>query len=212
MKGGAYAGLYLHAAQRALPAHGAQRAARRAPETIGPLSRRSCASPIRPRTTVPERPPHHETDPTQIFSLVASLTPFCDFNQSPRNMYQCQMGKQTMGTPYHSIPHRVDTKTYRLHTPQSPIVRNRSYDEHAMDEYATGTNAVVAVIAYTGYDMEDAMIINKMSYERGFGHGSLYLTVTVDLNEMKRKGRAPHLPLWQPARIRAGRPRRRPAR
>ena len=57
-----------------------------------------------------------------------------------------------------------------------------------MDEYANGTNAVVAVIAYTGYDMEDAMVINKMSYERGFGHGSLYLTVTVDLNDFKRRG------------------------
>ena len=48
--------------------------------------------------------------------------------------------------------------------------------------------AVVCVISYTGYDMEDAMIINKMSYERGFGHGSLYLNVTVDLNDFKRRG------------------------
>ena len=103
-------------------------------------------------------------------------------------MYQCQMGKQTMATPFHSIPHRVDTKAYRLQTPQSPIVRNRTYDEHSLDDYAMGTNAVVAVISYTGYDMEDAMIINKASYERGFGHGSLYLTVTVDLNDYKRKG------------------------
>lgn len=187
MKGGAYAGLYL--------ACGAARFLRTvrnvqldALETIGPFEQTQLRIAYSPEDYRPGETSHHETDPTQIFSLVASLTPFCDFNQSPRNMYQCQMGKQTMGTPYHSIPHRVDTKTYRLHTPQSPIVRNRSYDEHAMDEYATGTNAVVAVIAYTGYDMEDAMIINKMSYERGFGHGSLYLTVTVDLNEMKRKG------------------------
>ena len=157
-------------------------------ETIGPFEQTTLRIAYAPNDYRPAETSHCETDPTQIFSLVASLTPFCDFNQSPRNMYQCQMGKQTMGTPYHSIPHRVDTKTYRLHTPQSPIVRNKSYDEHAMDEYATGTNAVVAVISYTGYDMEDAMIINKMAYERGFGFGSLYLTVTVDLNEMRRKG------------------------
>ena len=43
-----------------------------------------------------------------------------------------------------------------------------------MDEYPAGTNAIVAVIAYTGYDMEDAMIINKSAYERGFGHGTVY--------------------------------------
>jgi len=120
--------------------------------------------------------------------LVASLTPFCDFNQSPRNMYQCQMGKQTMATPYHAHPHRTDTKTYRLQTPQSPIVRNENYDKFALDEYAMGTNAVVAVISYTGYDMEDAMIVNKSSYERGFGHASVYTVTTIDLNEMRRKG------------------------
>ena len=42
---------------------------------------------------------HAETGTAAMLSVVASLTPFCDFNQSPRNMYQCQMGKQTMGTP-----------------------------------------------------------------------------------------------------------------
>ena len=42
---------------------------------------------------------HAEFSTAAMLSVVASLTPFSDFNQSPRNMYQCQMGKQTMGTP-----------------------------------------------------------------------------------------------------------------
>ena len=42
---------------------------------------------------------HAETSTAALLSVVASLTPYSDFNQSPRNMYQCQMGKQTMGTP-----------------------------------------------------------------------------------------------------------------
>lgn len=54
-----------------------------------------------------------------------------------------------------------------------------------MDEYGSGTNAVVAVIAYTGYDMEDAMILNKSSVERGFAHGSVYKTECVCLAEGK---------------------------
>ena len=45
-------------------------------------------------------------------------------------MYQCQMGKQTMGTPFHSYPHRTDNKVYRLQTPQKPITRNESYDHY----------------------------------------------------------------------------------
>lgn len=58
-----------------------------------------------------------------MLSVVASLTPYSDYNQSPRNMYQCQMGKQTMGTPAQALAHRTDTKLYRLQTPQTPIAR-----------------------------------------------------------------------------------------
>jgi len=117
--------------------------------------------------------------------LIASLTPFSDYNQRPRNMYQCQMGKQSMGTPFHSFGHRTDTKSFRLLTPQSPLVKNDLYEKYEFDQYPQGTNAVVAVISYTGYDMEDAMIINKASYERGFSHGTVYKYKKLDLREKK---------------------------
>jgi hypothetical protein len=57
------------------------------------------------------------------------------------------------------------------------MVQNTNQAAYGMDEYPSGTNAVVAVISYTGFDMEDAMIISKSSYERGFGHGSVYKTL-----------------------------------
>ncbi len=126
---------------------------------------------------------HQELDPMNMLSLIASLTPFSDYNQSPRNMYQCQMGKQTMGTPCHSLPHRTDNKLYRLQTPQAAISQTARHGEYKMDEYPNGTNAVVAVLSYTGFDMEDAMILNKSSYERGFGHASVYKTMKVDIKE-----------------------------
>ena len=71
-------------------------------EYIGPLEQiyRNIAclpEDIRPETT------HQEIDPIRMLSLVAS--PFCDYNQSPRNMYQCQMAKQTMGTPMFNYPY-----------------------------------------------------------------------------------------------------------
>ncbi|KAK9845769.1 hypothetical protein WJX81_002042 [Elliptochloris bilobata] len=130
---------------------------------------------------------HAETHPTAMLSVVASLTPFSDFNQSPRNMYQCQMGKQTMGTPALALQYRSDTKMYRLQSPQTPLVRTQRYSEYCMDEFPSGTNMIVAVLAYTGYDMEDAMILNAAAVQRGLAHGSLYKTETLDLSEDKGK-------------------------
>jgi DNA-directed RNA polymerase I subunit RPA2 len=130
---------------------------------------------------------HMEISPVAMLSLLASLTPFCDFNQSPRNMYQCQMGKQTMGTPFHAFPHRIDNKVYRIQNPQTPLVQNQNYEHFNMNEYPLGCNAVVAVISYTGYDMEDAMIISKGSYERGWGHGSVYKHMKVNLVDDKAR-------------------------
>ena len=117
---------------------------------------------------------HQEIQPSNILSVVAATIPFLEYNQSPRNMYQCQMGKQTMATPYHNHPYRSDNKVYRLIYPQLPIVRTKTYEKYDFDLFPSGTNAVVAVISYTGYDMEDAMILNKSSYERGLAHGCIY--------------------------------------
>ena len=130
---------------------------------------------------------HMELNPTQMLSQIASLTPYSDQNQSPRNMYQCQMGKQTMGTPAHAIKHRNDNKLYRIQNPQAPLVQTQSHRDYCMDEYPQGTNAVVCVIAYTGYDMEDAMIINRSAFQRGFGHGCMCKTVVIDLAEEEKR-------------------------
>lgn len=64
------------------------------------------------------------------------------------------MAKQTMAFPYHNFRHRWDNKIYRLNTPQSPIVRTVGQDKFSVDDFPTGTNAVVAVISYTGIKKE----------------------------------------------------------
>lgn len=130
---------------------------------------------------------HVEFAPTNILSILANLTPFSDFNQSPRNMYQCQMGKQTMGTPGVALAHRSDNKLYKLQAGQTPIVKANLYDDYGMDNFPNGTNAVVAVISYTGYDMDDAMIINKSADERGFAYGVVYKVEKVDLSQQRRR-------------------------
>jgi DNA-directed RNA polymerase I subunit RPA2 len=82
-------------------------------------------------------------------SNLANLIPMPDNNQSPRNMYQCQMGKQTMGTPCHNYHQQSGSKLYRLQTPAAPLFRPVHYDNVDMDDFPMGTNAIVAVISYT---------------------------------------------------------------
>eukprot|EP01039_Chlorochromonas_danica_P010940 gene10940-12162_t len=130
---------------------------------------------------------HLELSAQTMLSQVASLTPYSDYNQSPRNMYQCQMGKQTMGTPTHALRTRTDNKLYRILNAQAPLVQTQFQSHYVMDEYPQGCNAVVAVISYTGYDMEDAMIISKSSWERGFGYGYVYKTKVIDLDEEEKR-------------------------
>ena len=88
-----------------------------------------------------------------------------------------------MGTAYHNHAFRMDNKIYRLLFPQAPLVRTENHTKYDFSLCPQGTNAVVAVISYTGYDMEDAMIMNKGAYERGFGHGCVYKSYIRELNE-----------------------------
>ncbi|KAI4153069.1 MAG: hypothetical protein LQ340_002524 [Diploschistes diacapsis] len=133
---------------------------------------------------------HVEIDIRNILSIFANQTPFSDHNQSPRNMYQCQMCKQSMGTAGTAGRYRTDNKAYRLHTGQTPIARPPLYNQYGLDNYPNGMNAVVAVISYTGYDMDDGMIINKSALERGFGNGSVYKTKIVRIDDDNTRARS----------------------
>jgi len=187
-----YAGLFVFACHSRMTRPVLQEGSE-AVEMISPLEQVFLHVAVVDDDVVEGQTTHREIDPCYMLSEVASLTPFCDNNQSPRNMYQCQMGKQTMGQPSHALSHRVDNKMYRLLVPQAPLVRTRQHAAYGLDDYAQGTNAVVAVISYTGFDMEDAMILNKSSYERGFAHASVYKNIKVDLGDeaerLSRSGR-----------------------
>lgn len=188
INGGPYPGLFLFTDAARVIRPVLHRASGKV-EMIGPMEQPFMDIACLPEDVREGSTTHQELDPTNMLSLIASLTPFSDYNQSPRNMYQCQMGKQTMGTPVHSLPQRSDNKLYRLQNPQAPIVQTARHGEYKMDEYPNGTNAVVAVLSYTGFDMEDAMILNKSSYERGFGHASVYKTIMIDLqDEIEKSG------------------------
>ena len=112
---------------------------------------------------------HMEIEPFTILGAVAGLIPFPDHNQSPRNTYQCAMGKQAMGLSASNLPLRMDSLTYNLVYPQKPLVDTKTIRLTGYDQLPAGQNAIVAVMSYSGYDIEDALVMNQASIDRGFG-------------------------------------------
>ncbi|KAF8341495.1 beta and beta-prime subunits of DNA dependent RNA-polymerase [Cantharellus anzutake] len=183
-EGGQYPGLYLFSG-RARMMRPVRYLLNGEEDSIGPFEQVYMDIAVKPEEIEKGVTTHVELNPTNFLSVIAGLTPFSDFNQSPRNIYQCQMGKQAMGTPAIALQHRSDSKLYRLQSGQTPVVRPEIHNSYCMDHFPNGTNAVVAVISYTGYDMEDAMILNKSAHERGFGYGTVYKLHEINLEQTK---------------------------
>ncbi|KAG7142334.1 DNA-directed RNA polymerase I subunit RPA2 like protein [Verticillium longisporum] len=183
--GGSYPGLYI-ASKAARMVRPVKYLPLQKQDYVGPHEQPYMSIAVVENEIISGESTHVEFDPTNMLSILANMTPFSDFNQSPRNMYQCQMGKQTMGTPATALAHRTDNKLYRIQTGQTPVVRSPLHNEYGFDNFPNGMNSVVAVISYTGYDMDDAMILNKSSHERGFGHGTIYKVKKVSLKDDSR--------------------------
>eukprot|EP00956_Cyclotella_meneghiniana_P004820 scaffold5975_cov64-Cyclotella_meneghiniana.AAC.8 len=112
---------------------------------------------------------HLEIDPMTLLGVVAGLIPNPHHNQSPRNTYQSAMGKQAIGTIGINQYVRTDGLLYTMVYPHKPMVKTRSLDIINFDNIPAGQNACIAVMSYSGYDIEDAVVLNKASIDRGFG-------------------------------------------
>ena len=112
---------------------------------------------------------HLEIEPFTLLGVCAGIIPYPHHNQSPRNTYQCAMGKQAMGNIAFNQLNRMDTLMYLLVYPQKPIVKTKTIELIGYDRLGAGQNATVAVMSYSGYDIEDAIVMNRASLDRGFG-------------------------------------------
>jgi DNA-directed RNA polymerase III subunit RPC2 len=77
------------------------------------------------------------------------------------------MGKQAMGTIACNQRNRIDTLLYNLVYPHKPMVKTRTIELINFEQLPAGQNAMVAVMSYSGFDIEDATVLNKASLDRG---------------------------------------------
>uniref|UniRef100_A0A6C0KT21 DNA-directed RNA polymerase n=1 Tax=viral metagenome TaxID=1070528 RepID=A0A6C0KT21_9ZZZZ len=119
---------------------------------------------------------HCEIHPSVIFGTAASGIPFPDHNQSPRNAYQCAMGKQAMGVYALNFRERFDAMSHVLCYPEIPMVSPYMSKFYGAQSLPAGQNIVVAIMTYTGYNQEDSNMINRAALDRGRFRSIFYRT------------------------------------
>ncbi len=115
---------------------------------------------------------HLEIDSMDLFGVVTSLVPYGNHNQSSRLNRGSKTQKQALGIYAANYLARIDTDVSILQYPQKPIVRSFVYD--TLNTYPAGQNLVVAIMTHDGYNMEDALVFNKGSVDRGVGRSFFF--------------------------------------
>ena len=111
---------------------------------------------------------HCEIHPSLILGIQASTIPFIENNQAPRNLFSGAQGKQAVGVYATNFYNRLDAESRNvLYYPQKPLVTNKLCDKLNINKLTYGENAIVAIACYTGYNQEDAVIVNKSALDRG---------------------------------------------
>ncbi len=140
---------------------------------------------LNPEDITPEHT-HMEIWPAAIFGVSASVIPYAEHNQSPRNTYEAAMAKQALGIYAANFQIRADSRGHLLHYPEKPLVQTKAMEVTGFNDRPAGQNAIVAVMSFTGYNIEDAIIMNKSSVDRGFARSTFFRLYSTE--ELKYTG------------------------
>ena len=127
---------------------------------------------------------HLEVHPIDVFGVITSLVPYANHDQLPRLHRGSKTNKQSLGIYAANYLLRIDTDVSILHYPQRPLVRSFIYD--TLDVYPSGQNLVVAIMPFEGYNIEDSVVLNKASVDRGMGRSTYFRPYSA--NELQYAG------------------------
>ena len=110
---------------------------------------------------------HAEIHPSTLTGLLASMIPYSNHNQAPRNQLSCSQSKQGIGTMVTNIGDRYDTYSHQLCYGEAPICRTFMYETVGGGQMPYGFNCIIAATSESGYNQDDGLIVNRDSVARG---------------------------------------------
>lgn len=128
-----------------------------------------------------------EIHPSLLLGACSGCIPFSDHNQSPRNVYESSMMKQSIGMFATNYNSRYDSFFHTLDYPQKSLVSTHTARLIGCHEMPAGINCIVAICTYGGWNAEDSVIINRSAIERGLFCSNTYHTYTFEDKTYKKE-------------------------
>ncbi|MFH1420997.1 MAG: DNA-directed RNA polymerase subunit B [Candidatus Aenigmatarchaeota archaeon] len=123
---------------------------------------------------------HMEINPAVIIGIAASFVPFPEHNRGDRVNFGAKMSGQSLGIYGTNFLSRMDTRSNILAYPQKPLIDTIVSQELKFDQHPQGQNLVIAIMCYKGYNMEDSIILNQGSVDRGLGRSFFFRTYVTE--------------------------------
>ena len=110
---------------------------------------------------------HVEIHPSLIYGVMGNQIVFPENNPLPRDLFACGQGKQAVSLYHSNYTVRIDKTGVVLNNGQIPLVKSRYMKYISNEEHPYGENAIVAIMVYGGYNVEDSILFNEASLKRG---------------------------------------------
>jgi DNA-directed RNA polymerase II subunit RPB2 len=115
-----------------------------------------------------------EIDPSLILGVMGNLVIYPENNPVTRSAFSCGQSKQAVSVYHSNYQMRIDKMGVILNYGQTPLIKSRYLEYVNNEEQPYGVNAIVAIMSYTGYNVEDAILINEGAIHRGIFRTTYY--------------------------------------
>ena len=131
---------------------------------------------------------HCEIHESLLYGVMSSLVLFLEHNPVARDSFSCSQSKQAVSLYHSNYGVRLDKTGLVLNGGQIPLVKTRFYRYICQEEHPYGENAMVAIMSYTGYNVEDSILVSRGALERGLFRTTYYSTYELHEEEEIRRG------------------------